>query len=107
MIRFRVSIAAFGLTALGLIAAASAAASLPSACGEVGRPNVQAAAEASLVFASLAWLVGVGTGARYLSSKGDSRSRVAVAALALLGLGLGVAIFLYYRHQIAWEGHCG
>ncbi|HEX6700867.1 MAG TPA: hypothetical protein VF101_09065 [Gaiellaceae bacterium] len=94
----------FGLAALGLVAAGVGVASLPSRCGQLGRPNLDQATRAALIAVACLWLAGVVV---LLAPEIPRRSRFALAGVGLLDVCAGIAILVYYLHQTAWHGHCG
>jgi hypothetical protein len=95
---------AFGISALAIVAAAISTAMLPSSCGEIGRPNVDFSARATLVAAVIAWLAGA---LLWLRVNHPGWVRVALAVGALGEVAAWIAIVIYYRHQTARYGNCG
>jgi hypothetical protein len=84
------------LAALAVATAAVATDALPTQCGVVGRPNVQAFAVLGIAGGGL--LLFAGTFA-VVAVKGSNRTRVALLGLALLELGGWIAALLFYLHQ--------
>lgn len=83
----------FGLAPVPLIAAAVATDALPTQCGVVGRPSVQALA-----------VLGIATGGGLVwagiiaAARRRSRSKT-LLVVALLELGAWFAVVLFYAHQ--------
>jgi len=94
--RLRGSALALVIAALALATAAAATDALPTQCGVVGRPNVQAVAVLGLIGGGL--LLFAGTFAA-VAVKGSNRSRLALLGVALLELGGWIAALLFYLHQ--------
>ena len=92
----RLSVSAFALAALALGTAVVATDALPTQCGVVGRPNVQALAVLGLIGGG-ALLLGGAIGA--FAIKGPNRTRLALLAVAVLELGSWIAALLFYLHQ--------
>jgi hypothetical protein len=94
------------VTAICLAAAAGGVGSLPSRCGEVGRPNVDSAAKGVLAAAAFFWLIGLASFAPASRTAGRW-SRFALSVVALFELGAGIAVLIWYGRHTAWYDHCG
>jgi hypothetical protein len=92
----RGSALALALAALALATSAVATDALPTECGVVGRPNVEALAVLALAGGGLLVL---GGGIAAFAIQGASRSRFALVGLSLLGLGGWMAALVFYLHQ--------
>jgi hypothetical protein len=92
----RGSALSLGLAVVAIATSAVATDALPTQCGVVGRPNVQALALLSLGGGGLLWLGGIVAG---LVAKASNRIRRALLGVALLELGAWIAALLFYLHQ--------
>lgn len=103
MVRARSSVLLLTLAAVGFVAAGAGVVSLPSECGEVGRPNLASATVAVLAVATLLWLIGV---AVLLRMKVPRRIRFGLAGAGLVELCAAIAILTYYVHLTGYS-NCG
>ena len=101
--RKRLPAVGLGVTALLQLAALTFTAMLPSECGQIGRPNVDFAARATIVTAIVA-LIGAGISAVW--ARPLRAQAVILAVFAVVGTGALVALVVFYKHQTAWYDHC-
>ena len=101
----RSRVARFGFIAVALLVACAAilVASLPSACGSIGRPSLDFAARTATVVAVVLWLAS-SVAAVFGTSRRVAPSVAAVAVVEAVAL---IALFLFYRHQTDWYDRCG
>jgi hypothetical protein len=90
----RGSALAFAIAALALGTGAVATDALPTQCGVVGRPSVQALAILGLIGGGLLVL-----GGSALAVMAPNRPRLALLGVAVAGLAGWIAALLFYLHQ--------
>lgn len=102
----RTRLPAIGLGVVGLVLSAALAftAMLPSGCGQVGRPDVDFAARATMVIAGLAL---IGSGLTLLRARRGHYASGVLAAVAGVELCALAALVVFYEHRTAWFDHCG
>lgn len=104
LVPLRVSASAFVFAAVGLAAAAVATDMLPTECGVVGRPNVDALAVYSIIGGGVLLLVGI---AAAFAAKNQSRIRRTLRGVALMEVACWVGVLLFYVHQTGGSSNCG